>query len=223
VAISASERAAVAYFDRDGVNPTQQFTAQEAAKALLNAGTSGSESRVFDVVSVGSYGQTLDMSAGSGATRIAALAIKGGAWQIVADTQKGSTGTKATTTTDEPKGLIIFSGNQTADGESSSAGKCSLGFSDGTNHRAEFFGGADNTTPAVTRSNRATNRVVQMASIASGPTATLDADATVAFNATDFTLNWQTADATARRFFALVVSDETTAPGPVTDLSVSVH
>jgi hypothetical protein len=118
------------------------------------------------------------------------------------ETQKTSTGTKDTTVGFTPTGLFAISTNATATGRTITACKHSIGGSDGTNEGAIWCESVDNVADSNTNSATIIDKVLRFA--ASDTTTNAEADSS--FGANKFTLDWTTADATARKFAWLAMA-----------------
>lgn len=141
------------------------------------------------------------------ATVIFYLIIKGGKWQVGNDTHKiTTTGTKATTTDFQPKGVIISQVGRTANGiaredvshnfgaAASTTTETSGGFTDDDTADPTVIGIMSSITK-IARVLRSTDRVVLSE-------AQLDS-----FNSTDFTLDYTTVDSNAYKFTWCVCGD----------------
>ena len=158
---------------------------------------------------ISSTGFTVDWDTVTGGTTIRhfALSIKGGNWQVGTDTTRTSIGTKATTTTHKSKGLLILAGNTPSLDTHDSGGGVAIGFAS--------VAGAANSQGIVEEDNLDTADGSRSASITdvirtkndSSPFDVNDSAAVDSFNDNDFTLDYLTADATARQFVWLAVSD----------------
>jgi hypothetical protein len=158
-----------------------------------------------DLVSMDSGGLTINFTTyvtGDTAVTHACLSLKGVNFAVGAETQKTSTGTKATTGLGfQPSALIWGSQMMVASSAVSTTGFLgeSMGFTDGTAIRCQAL--ADNANANSYQSN--SQLVVMIDDSASGGVKAL---ATLSsFDAGGYTLNWGTADATAREFIYLAV------------------
>jgi hypothetical protein len=121
------------------------------------------------------------------------------------DTQKTSAGTKSTFLGFRPKAMIFATASQTTKNSNvATDGGMSIGFADGTNNVAIYGGGEDGSNPFNTNRYHADGSCLIMADY----TDTVNAEATCTFTGDGFTLDWTTADATARDFIYLAFSDE---------------
>jgi hypothetical protein len=129
------------------------------------------------------------------------LTIKGGNWEVGNGTTPTSATTKAYTTTFQPEGLMMLSYTSTAGTVVKTNTVPNIGASDGTNHALisaiEIDG--QGTSDSASRSS-STDVIVGYSN-----TTTTNEEGTVdSFNATDFTLDFTSADATARQFIWMV-------------------
>ena len=164
---------------------------------------------VADLTSLDSDGFTLNYStvdAIIGHT-IYVLCLKGGQYAVGSDTQKTSTGTKANTSPGfTPTGLILTTVNNTAGAASDGSNQILLmGTASDTTHRGYMWTGITGSSGGTYA--RALNRTHLIASYTPSnsslnPTSQADLSS---FDATGFTLNWGTADATAREFLYLAM------------------
>ena len=151
----------------------------------------------------GSDGFTLNWTTGgAGGAQLHYLAIKTSGSLVKAgnETQKTSTGTKATTGLgSQPAGVFFGSTVDTTTGSFNLAqGKATVGAGDGTNEGAIWVGNQDSTASNSNTNHRnISTKVISM----STEDTTTNAEADLASMDSDgFTLDWTTADATARAF-----------------------
>jgi hypothetical protein len=160
-------------------------------------------------VSLDSDGFTINITTTGGtALLIGYLAIKGGQWKIGTETQKTSTGTKATTGTGfTPKGVLFGSVIDTQTTGTADNDRLMFGSTDGTQNTALFYGDSDNTANAVSSTIMSNTKCLVMGTEA-GATPTTQAEANISSLDSDgFTLDWTTADATARVFGYVAFGD----------------
>lgn len=144
------------------------------------------------------------------------LAMKGGQWESVSDTQKTSTGTKATTTTRLPTGIVLTSINQTTSSSVQANARESAGAANSSSSRAcRWTGTLDSGATKTADQDHDSASCIKMMTEGT-PTTEAEADLS-SFNPTDFTLNWVTADGTAREFLALVASSNPAASPSTVD------
>jgi hypothetical protein len=151
------------------------------------------------LTSFDSDGFTVNWSAVSVTARHAFyVAIKGMSVKVGVETQKGATGTKATTGVGfKPKALLVLGSNKIAsDVDVTGQMTLTIGASDGTREGCVWVG-ADK--PSNSQADNATDsaKVLQHRSLSG----TLVAEADVSsFDSDGFTLDWTTADTTGRQF-----------------------
>lgn len=142
-------------------------------------------------------------------------------WKVISETQKTSTGTQAKTGVGfQPTALpLVVSANMVASssivGTSAGTEANLLGFTvgsyDGTTTGMTWIGEQDNNTASLSAQRQSTALVLATATgtnvVATGSSTTFASTATVSsLNADGFTMNWATADATARQFWVLAVA-----------------
>jgi len=141
------------------------------------------------------------------------LIIKGGQWESGIETAKiTTTGTKATTTSFQPKGLITFGVRRTA-----STGRAlqdiSLNIGAGTSSTARFCAGITNDEGNTTMQIHqwASNAIIHRIVNQSG-TVLSEADID-SFNTLDFTLDWSNVGPNAFKFIWIICGDSAVAAG----------
>lgn len=155
----------------------------------------------FTSMDSGGFTINIDTTDGS-AFLIGYMAIKGGQWYVGTDTQKTSTGTKSTTGAGfTPDGVIFGSVCDTQTTGTADHYRMSFGSSTGaSNNTALFAGDSDATANAVASTIMRANKCLVMGT-ENGATPTTDAEAVMSsLDSGGFTLDWTTADATARVF-----------------------
>lgn len=186
----------------DNVNPTQseQYQTSSYSHAVLETGSiMGSRA---SLTSMDSDGFTLnyDTVLVSGAIAYF-LALKGGRYAVVSDTQKTSTGTKTNTAVGfQPSGMLSFSGNAAANASiDGTLQKFTIGGTDGTNEGCTWVQDVDNVATTQNAQASVNNKFLRMATADS----TTNAECDASFSTSGFTLDWTTADATDREFYAM--------------------
>lgn len=141
------------------------------------------------------------------------LAIKGGRWKVGTDTQKTSTGTQPTTGVGfQPTGVIFGTVCDTATDAIATSARFGMGWTDGTNQSAIFTGDTDNISPTVCNTTQSNSACLIMATEGASATPTINASAAISsFDVDGYTLNWGTADATARTFGYIAFGSTSTA------------
>jgi hypothetical protein len=145
------------------------------------------------------------------------IALKGPQFKVVSHTQNTSTGTKQTTGVGfQPSGLLFGSFKQPADTSVVIAdpGTWTLGAASGSSARSAIWLG-DLNDATNTDTDSALTRSAVLQARAPG-TATVVAEADLqSLDSDGFTLNWTTADATARQFWSLAIGAAVTPPSVV--------
>lgn len=154
-------------------------------------------------VSMDSDGFTINQTTTDGTLLlIGYLAIQGGQWKVGTETQKTSTGTKATTGVGfTPSAILFGSSVDTQTAGTADHNRQMFGVTTGaSNNTALFAGDSDATANAVASTIMSATKCIVMATEA-GASPTTQAEAALSsFDSDGFTLNWSTADATARVF-----------------------
>lgn len=195
----------------DGAS-TEQVNSSQVATKIMNRYITDAASQVGDFVSMDSGGFTVNWTT-AGFISTIYLAVKGGFPNIGVDTQKTSTGTKTVSgMSGQPVSVLMSSVNaaSSASVATTAPGKYSLGASDGTNHGAIWQQITDAVSTTANQQHTSTSAAIGMRS----RTSTTDAEATLsAFTNDGYTLNWTTADATAREYIFFAVGGP--LPGPI--------
>ncbi len=211
-ALSDTQRGAVAIHDNN-TNPTQSESIQTSTQCIAHS-DSGATEYLVDLTSMDADGFTLDVEdAPPSAWQVFYLALKGGSYAVGAETQATSATTKATSGLGfSPKGLILAGRNLAAGGSNPDLtnDRLSLGASDGANEGSVWSQSQDNVGASNGDQSLSRTKVIQHAT--NDTTVNAEADMQ-SFDADGFTLNWTTADATAREFLYLALGDEPAAAG----------
>lgn len=208
-AFTATQQGVATIRDRDATSPTQVTSYQRSDQALV-AVQSGSDAIDHEaaVSSMDADGFTLNFSTHTDATiQYGFLCLKGGLYDVRAETQRTSTGTKSTTGLGfRPSGLLLFGTNKTASSSIDlTQDKLSVGGSDGTTEGGTWVATADAATTTDTDVSHSVTKILQHATVP----ATLDAEADCTFDADGYTLDWTTADAVAREFISVAFGSPT--------------
>lgn len=171
-------------------------------------------------VSMDSDGFTINIDVTDGsAFLIGYMAIKGGQWKVGTETQKTSTGTKATTGVGfTPSAVLFGSVCDTQTAGTADNYRTVFGVSTGSgNNTALFAGDQDAALNAVASTIMRANKCVVMGT-ENGATPTTNAEAAMSSLDSDgFTLDWTTADATARVFGYVACGANAVAGGDTGD------
>lgn len=172
---------------------------------ILNETSGGATFLSADLVSLDADGFTLNYTTASATARKSwALCLKGGKYKVGSFNQATSTGNQATTGVGfQPTGLLLTSQNAATSASIISDNKLSVGAATSSSARFALWEGDQNgVIPQVSHSDLSRTAVMRMMS--HGATPTLDAAADfVSLDSDGFTLNWGTADATAREILYL--------------------
>jgi hypothetical protein len=215
---SSSERVAagMSSVDNVGTSNTNRKQVSDKCITLPWAGT-GAVLQEADFVSHDADGFTINWTTALSNRTILALCLKGGQYKIGAETQKTSTGTKATTGTSfTPTGLLTWGVNNTASSSIADNARLSIGFASGAGDEKSIWGGSlDNQGTSVSDSRYSATKVIEHCTEGT-PTVNAAADVD-SFDSNGFTLDWTTADATAREFLYLAFGSDAAPPGGFID------
>lgn len=205
-ATGASVEAASMIAEDDGTPNMTCATWQAASLLLLPNSTAPSQGSEADLASFDSDGFTLNVpDLPTAARTFGYLALAGGDYHVGIETQRTSAGTKATTGVGfKPAGLLVVSANLVAGGtfDATNDALLSVGGADGTREGVTWGGQDDALSTSVAKSNQTTSKAVRLAAAASTPSTNAEADL-ASLDSDGFTLDWTTADATAREFWYL--------------------
>jgi hypothetical protein len=197
----ASNEASMAYRERDAQAAADCVSSQYGDRTLDSVNSSNTASfRVAEVTAFGSDGFTLNWTTGGAAFAWPYVAFGGESVYVGIETQKTSTGTKATTGVGfEPAGILLFSTGRVnsasvIDGDSrfSFGGASAVGAEGST-----WIRSVDAALTMDTDQRTVTDKIIGFAD--SGTTTVAEADLS-SFDSDGFTLDWTTADGTAREF-----------------------
>ena len=187
----------------DGVASSDVVCYANSGVVFAQGNPSAAVAIVASLSSFDADGFTFNFTTVSGsAIQFIWLALKGGRYNVLSDTQKTSTGTQAKTGFGfQPTGLLFFGNNKALSASADSTlQKLSMGATDGTNQGATWEQGTDAVNPTDENSATVTSAVLRHATNPS----TTDAEAVISsLDADGYTLNWTTADATTRDFIAV--------------------
>ena len=178
---------------------------QNAAIALLAQNPAASISMKATLASLDADGFTLTYSASSTAAFVYALCLKGGSYNVGEISQKTSTGTQAYTGVGfKPSVVMLLSANDATDSDTEahyniSTGAATFGLAQGS----VWAGSVDAADPTQSDSYLDRTNVIRMMTAGTPST-----EAIAAYTSSDndgFTLNWTTADATARKILYLAI------------------
>jgi hypothetical protein len=203
VATSSSARGMVAWRNLNGSNP-QVAKRRQSTQRILSSTTTFTEA---DFVSFDSDGFTLNFTtAGGNADVFYYLALRGPHVKVTSFNQATSTGNQSITGAGfTPKAAIMMSANDvSANNDAAQAhARVSFGWTTGTSARASWWiGETDNVSPTVASRNLDRTKLIKMMTEGASPSVQAAADH-VSFDSDGQTINWTTADATARQIIVL--------------------
>lgn len=205
--LSSTARGYAANYNEKITSPSITKRKQIVTKAI-GCLTSASMTWEADMVSMDADGFTLNFSTvDAGAADIFFyIALKGGQYKTGTFTQKTSTGSQATTGIGfTPTGVIFASVNNTSSSSIVNTARFSLGSgSSSTSRGCIWLGSTNGVSTTVTNSNLDRSNIIKMMTEAGTPTTQAAADLT-SLDSDGWTLNWGTADATAREILYLAL------------------
>jgi hypothetical protein len=206
-ATSSSARGAVAQRSKNSVNPQVAKHRQSASKVAISLTDAGVFTEA-DFVSFDADGFTLNYTTSGGtADTIYYLALRGPSVKVGTFNQATATGNQATSGVGfTPKALLLLSGNDTSANNDNTLAdaQISIGAASSTTERFSLWTGErDAVSPTDADRNLDQTKAIKLFS-AGTPTLNAAADLN-SFDSDGFTLNWTTADATARQvlYFAI--------------------
>lgn len=199
----------VAWMDNRGANPSIPRQVHKDAQIVHNIRASDGLLRdegVFGGFTASGFDIDWGPATTSTGPRLIFLIIKGGQWETGNETARTTTGTKATTTVFQPKGLFTLSVKRTADGDAPEDLSANIGAADGTNHSSASTTDESAVIPTNIGIMSSVTKLVRYHNPSNQAVLTeADLDS---FNATDFTLDWTTVDGNAYKFIWLVCGSE---------------
>ncbi len=207
LAKSSSERAALAFASQDNAGTSETNRYQRTTLCLATLADSGTVDSEADFVSMDSDGFTINNSdAPTLAHKVMYLALKGGSYKVGAETQKTSTGTKATTGAGfQPTGLFLASFNDVAQTTPQPHHRFSVGAASAAGvEGASWIGDTDAAATSSTNMSTLTTKVIHLINADDPASPSAEADLS-SLDSDGFTLDWTTADATAREFVYLAI------------------
>jgi hypothetical protein len=202
-ATSAANRAASGWSTTRASGGSVKANQQQLTTKLVTLPKDDADDYSADLVSMDSGGFTIANSTVNFDSFIY-LAVKGGTVTVGTDTQKTSTGTKSKIGLGAiPAGIMFFSANAASSTALQTTGiaRLSVGATDATTGGCTWIDERDDGGSATASDQRTTTSAALGMSTG---TATTNAEASIStMDADGYTLNWTTADATAREFIYL--------------------
>lgn len=177
---------------------------------VIRMHTGGAESTTTTITSFDSDGITLSHTVNDAQSlRMRILAIKGGKWQVLPFLQKTSTGSKAYAGAGfTPKGGLFFGFNNAASGAITATASITIGATDGTNVGCIWTGDNNGSALMVADQNSDTTKLLKSMTAVVLVAPTTEAAATLtSLDSDGFTLNWGTADGTARQWLGVLAGN----------------
>jgi hypothetical protein len=203
VATGPSNEGNCAFNSSNGVTTTVTDRYQRTSAVFSQISSALQQEATFTNFTASGF--DLNFGIGTIARHVFYLTIKGGQWEVGNGTTPTSTGTKAFTTSFQPKGMGHFSFNLTSSASINANNFFDFGATDGTNEFAMAVEDRDART-SVSDANRIFMNTKAYANISNSSSTLEEADHD-SFNATDFTLDFTKVNATAREFIWFVVGD----------------
>lgn len=214
-ATSAAKQFSVINVNKDNVNPSDTYTSYYTVSTVVGFDDdTGNEELEGSLSSIGTGTFTLNWTnAPPTTTRVfSVLAIDSPNVDIGIITQRSGTGTQVVNTdtnVSTVRGLMLFSNAQTS-GATASAMQLMIGGASGTGSTAQglvLTGENDAKSPTETGRINKTGKVIKTitpTSTVASTTTTSEADLSSLSTQNQFTLNWTTADSTARKHHYIV-------------------
>lgn len=213
-AATSVNQGACAYSDWHALGDSDTSAYQRDDEMALEVNQFDTEQMRASLTTIDVDGLTVNRENAPFATQtVGYLAMKGARFKVGKDTQKTSTGTKATTGVGfQPSALVIWGDMQTTSASPHASAHMTMGATDGTNNEAAIVASTDNLADAETARSVKTDKCVVCLAPAT-PSITSAANLS-SFDSDGFTLDWTAADATAREFLYLAVGALTVATFP---------
>ena len=197
----------------NAANPSDvsQWQIAKVLNATTNA-TGSTQDHDATFVSFDSDGFTLNYGTNVSNHPAGFLCLKGGRYSVHTETQKTSTGTQAKTGIGfTPKGLFLAGASAAANAAiDQTQAKQVIGGSDGTTEGCTFVSVTDNVATSEAKSSASTSKFLQHITNPS----TVNAEASgFSLDADGYTLDWTTADVTAREFAVVAFGSPATGGG----------
>lgn len=193
-----------------GVAQNQSSSATESQqmtnKIIEKSSGGGSDTMEADLVSFDSDGFTLGFTVSSSVKYCFALCLKGGSYNVGSFNQKTTTGSQAITGAGfAPRGVTLLSTNLTS-ASTLNTTNCRISFGSGSSSSARGSIWAGGGGAGVTDNDTDNGKIINMITEGVTPTTNASADLT-SLDSDGFTLNWTSADTTAREILYWVFGD----------------
>lgn len=204
---SSSSRGYSGWLSRNGENPTVTNRVQKTNRCFGQLTTDSLLSE-FDIVSFDSDGFTLNQTtASSTADSFYYVAFKGAQFKVGSFNQATSTGNQSTTGVGfQPALLMLQSINNTTSSSVLANSRNSFGAGSSSSARAAIFNGdRDNVATTITDTDLDRTSIIKMMTEGT-PSTEADGDLN-SLDSDGFTINWTTADGTAREILYFAIGD----------------
>lgn len=200
VGTSSSARGAMGL--RPGSTVATQINEKTQRAKLWTSTNGGSTFNEGDLVSLDADGFTVNVQTTNSNRYHWTLCLKGGQYKVGSFNQKTSTGTNATTGVGfQPTGIFMFSWNNVTSTSLVEDTRHSIGAASAAGVEGSvWLGDIDAVNPQNNQENLDRTKVIKMCSVGSTTDAAADLSS---FDSDGFTLDWTTADATAREIIYL--------------------
>jgi hypothetical protein len=219
---STTGRAYTGWRSRNARPSASTFHRQSASKAVAGISDTGVFAEA-DVSSIDTNGFTLNWTTVPGAAEFYYyVALKGPQFKVGSFNQATSTGTQATSGVGfQPAALLLASANATTSSATNTQQSTSLGMATSTSQRAGIWWG-DNDGVSTTQADGDLDRTkaIILTNPGSTPTRVAAADLS-SFDASGFTLNWTTVDATAREIIYLAIGAAATGAQTISPSAIA--
>lgn len=193
---------------RSNDNSTARMKWQKSGRITLGTATAGTADHEAALSSFDATGFTLSVSDVPSASRIhgyLAIQFANTQCKVGVETQKTSTGTKDTALAFDPSAVMFWGVNAVNNASiDTTDNRLSVGAGDGTTEAGAWFQSSGGNPSNANRSiydDKALRHATQ--------DSTVDAEADLSVGTQKFTLNWTTADATAREFVYMALGNPT--------------
>lgn len=204
-AATSLNQGACSYTDTHGVTTMDTSAYQRDDEIALEVNAADAEQMRASRTTIDADGLTVNRENAPFATQtVGYLAMKGARFKVGKDTQKTSTGTKATTGVGfQPAAIVLWGKMQTTSTTAGPSAHMTMGAADGSSNEAATIASTDNVADSENARSVKTDKCVVCLSPAT-PSITSAANLS-SFDSDGFTLDWTTADATAREFLYVAV------------------
>ncbi|MEY4744552.1 MAG: hypothetical protein RL272_497 [Candidatus Parcubacteria bacterium] len=213
----AAQQGALSVCGRDGSNANNSSqSSQRTDNVLIGMTTNCNQDWLASLTSLDANGFTVNKSvAPAAATPVFYLALRGGNFKVGSFNQPAAAGNQLIGSVGfEPQVLFMSSFGRTASTAIAPDSELTIGAATGTGARSTAWAESQDVRPTVANVSALATKALRLAN---GPTTVLAEADLAGFGPNDFTLNWTTADATARQVLYWVAGGSKTTLGGGTD------